>query len=120
MNKVTKAKTHVDEYHSAEITESDPSSVKREEYSSGSDGSGHQTLERGYKKSRVKKSSEIWSEKSNHLTTHARLRRILSSNVERKIECEIESFGQSFNPISTGGVWPPYQTFYAARKRYVV
>ena len=50
MNKA-KAKTQDDECQSAKISESDPSSEKEEDHSSGSDGSGHQTLERGPKKS---------------------------------------------------------------------
>ena len=54
MTKITTAKTQDDKSQKAEISESDPS-LRNEDYSSGSDGSGHQSLERGSKKSRVKK-----------------------------------------------------------------
>ena len=54
MTKITTAKTQDDESQSAEISESDPS-LGNKDYSSGSDGSGHQILERGSRKSRVKK-----------------------------------------------------------------
>ena len=55
MNKVTKAKTQDDECQSAKISESDTSLRKEEDYSSRSNGSGHQTLDRGSKTSQMKK-----------------------------------------------------------------
>ena len=114
MNKVKKAKTQDDECQSSKISESDQSSGKEEDYISGSDGSGHQTLERGSKTSRVKNRAK----NLNRLATHARFRPI-SEKSNRLAKALNRYFKRSVPPPSSLYT-PLFQTFLSLCKSLIM